>query len=146
MFIVLYIFCFAEKCFNCEGRGHIRADCYSGPSERAKGAQRGKWRGRGGRRARGGGGGFNIWTKTFLSLDQLLTQWKNKNKKKLRALRCFNLVLFAYACITLYSIDVMSKIIVINKGEIIAKCKGVVSDILIHKVVLLVELGKLQDN
>ena len=60
LFIVLYIFCFAEKCFNCEGRGHIRADCYSGPSERAKGAQRGKWRGRGGRRARGGGGGQQI--------------------------------------------------------------------------------------
>ena len=34
---------------------------------------------------------------------------------------------------TIYSIDVMSKIIIINKGEIIAKYKGVVSDILIHK-------------
>ena len=56
------------------------------------------------------------------------------------------MVLFAYACITIYSIDVMSKIIIINEGEIIAKYKGVVSDILIHKVVLSVELGKLQDN
>ena len=53
LLIVLYIFCFAEKCFNCGGRGHIRADCSSGPSERAKGAQRGKWRGRKGRRATG---------------------------------------------------------------------------------------------
>ena len=56
-------------------------------------------------------------------------------------------MLFAYACLTIYSIDVMSKIIIIiNKGEIIGKYKGVVSDILIHKVVLSVELGKLQDN
>ena len=54
LLIVLYIFCFAEKCFNCGGRDHIRADCSCGPSERAKGAQRGKWRGRGGRRTTGG--------------------------------------------------------------------------------------------
>ena len=40
----------------------------------------------------------------------------------------------------------MSKIIIINKEEIIAKCKGVVSNILIYKVVLLVDLSKFQDN
>ena len=48
-------------------------------------------------------------------------------------------MLFAYACVTIYILfDFMSKIIIINKGEIIAKGKGVVSDILIYNVVLLV--------
>ena len=30
-----------------------------------------------------------IFGQNHLSLDQLLTQWKNKNNKKLRELRCF---------------------------------------------------------
>lgn len=54
LLIVLYIFCFAEKCFNCGGRGQIKAYCSSGPSDRAKGAQRGKWGERGDRRPTGG--------------------------------------------------------------------------------------------
>ena len=63
LLIVLYIFCFAEKCFNCGERGQIKAYCSSGPSERAKGAQRGKWGESGGKEGIGGQrgvGGQNI--------------------------------------------------------------------------------------